>query len=113
MYNFLFFMSEWLVFIIPSCIAIFRIVRWLIPNSDWGNFLRFAPYRKSQVGIAIITIVLFVFYIIFVAFIDVKHTIGPKVIRCILIFTWVLTLLLPDKEYENGIMTLFGFKPNN
>lgn len=109
MNDFWYAMYDWIGFMIFTLVSLFRIIRWLVPNRKWGHFLKYVPYRKSQRYLALFTAAIFIGYLVLSA-LDATHTVSAKAIRCALVTTWVVTLLLPDKQYEFGTLTAFGFK---
>ena len=112
MNEFIQFIADWLLYIVFTAISLFRIIRWLIPDQKWGRFHKYVPYRTGQRYLALITAIVYIGYLIIISMTN-NHAVSTKIIRSVLIAIWVVTLMLPDKQYELGMLTMFGFKPNN
>ncbi len=102
-------MPSWAALVPFTIISIFRIARWVIPNKHRGVFIKYAPYSRKQLYLLLVSIMAFLGYIAVIV-LNSSIPVKEKVICGIMVSTLVITLLLPDKEYELGTLTAFGFR---
>ena len=101
--------AGWLVF---TGISLFRIFKWLFPGKKCGRFVKYMPYSRLHKVAIWLTPVLLIAYIV-ILIMDKNVSIGPMLLRIAMMLTWLITILLPDKQYENGILKWFRFEADS